>query len=60
LGYFKIKAKTDLQTAPVGTRIDESDFSTLLDNGEFVQLEYMEEEDKVIEPYTVNPGIWIR
>lgn len=58
MGYFLVKAKTNLKTAPVGTRIEESDFSSLTDDGEFVQLEYIEEEDKKVEPYIVKPGLW--
>lgn len=42
----------------MGDRIEESDFSSLTDDGDFVQLEYIEEEDKKAEPYNVTPGLW--
>lgn len=58
MGFFRVKAKTNLKEAKIGDRIDESDFSSLTDDGEFVQLEYIEEDEKKIEPYYVKPGIW--
>jgi SpoVK/Ycf46/Vps4 family AAA+-type ATPase len=58
VGFFKVKSKTNLNNIEVGHRIEESDFSTLTDSGEFVQLEYVEEDEKKIEPYYVKPGLW--
>lgn len=40
-----------------GDRLEESDFATLTPEGEFVQLEYIEEEFKQTF-YTVKPGVW--
>lgn len=57
MGHFKIKAKNKLEDMKVGDQISESDFATLTPSGEFVQLEYIEDEDK-LEPYKVKPGIW--
>lgn len=58
MGHFLVKSKIDLRSAAVGTRIDESDFSMSTSDDQFVQLEYIEEEDKKAEPYIVKPGIW--
>jgi SpoVK/Ycf46/Vps4 family AAA+-type ATPase len=57
MGHFLIKAKKKLSDLPIGERIEESDFASILPDGSFVQLEYIESEDK-IEPYKVKPGIW--
>lgn len=41
----------------IGDSISESDFATLTPNGQFVQLEYVEDQTTK-EPYVVKPGIW--
>ena len=41
----------------IGDQISESDFATILPDGSFVQLEYIEEESKP-DPYLVKPGIF--
>lgn len=57
MGFFKIKAKTNLSTMDIGAVISESDFATLTPDGQFVQLEYVEEDLK-LEPFRVKPGLW--
>jgi len=56
--YFKVKKITDLDKVKVGEELPTSDFATLTPKGKFVQLEYVEAENRKIEPYKVNPGIW--
>lgn len=58
MGFFKVQKKTNLVEAKVGDVIPESDFSTLLENGEFVQLEYIEEDERKPDPFIVKPGVW--
>lgn len=57
MGFFKIKAKNKLSDMNVGDVINESDFATITPEGTFVQLEYVEDENKR-EPYDIKPGIW--
>src|SRR6185436_2983907 len=57
MGHFKIKAKNKLSDMKIDDILSESDFATLTPTGEFVQLEYIEDDEK-LEPYNVKPGIW--
>lgn len=57
MGKFKTKAITKMDDLKVGDEFEESDFSTLTPSGNFVQLEYVEEE-KVIEN-DVSPGTYV-
>ncbi len=57
MGHFKVKAITNVDDLKIGQIISESDFASLTPKGNFFQLEYVEDEDKV-EPYKVRPGIW--
>lgn len=57
MGYFKVLAKTKLDDLPIDSVINESDFASLTPEGTFVQLKYIEDEDK-ITPYEVKPGTW--
>ena len=56
-GKFKVKSKVNLDQCEVGAELPESDFCTLTPSGNFVQLEYIEEESKP-RSITVKPGIW--
>jgi len=58
-GYFKVKAKNKISEMNIGDVINESDFSTLTPDGNFVQLEYIEYDEKAIQQYEVTPGIWV-
>jgi len=58
MGYFTIKAKTNLEEMKVGERISESDFSILTQDNTFVQMEFHEEDEDNIEKYDVSPGVW--
>lgn len=55
--HFKVKKMTNVDDLKVGDEIPTSDFATLTPKGNFLQLEYIEEDTKV-EPYIVKPGIW--
>lgn len=57
MGHFKIISKVKLAELPLDTRIEESDFASLTDDGTFVQLKYHEDQDK-IEEYHVKPGMF--
>ena len=56
-GYFKVKSKKNLDELVLGDRIEESDFATLTQSGNFVQLEYVE-NDEEIRNHEVSPGVW--
>lgn len=56
MGKFKVSKITDLKSATLGQEFDESDFSCILENGEFVQMSY--EEEDTLDSYEVKPGIW--
>lgn len=58
MGYFKVKSKVKLDELELGSRIEESDFSSITPSGNFVQLEYVE-DDKNLRSYVVKPGIWV-
>lgn len=57
MGVFHVKSKVKLADLNVGDTIQESDFATMTPEGNFVQLEYKEDESKP-EPFIVKPGIW--
>lgn len=56
-GKFKVKAVTNLDNVTVGQEIQESDYSTLTPNGNFVQLEYQEDQE-IENTYKIEPGIY--
>lgn len=56
-GKFKVKSVTNLDEMKIGDIVPESDFASVTPNGNFVQLEYIEEE-KEIQTQTVYPGIY--
>lgn len=56
-GHFRVKSKLNLDRVELGQQIPESDFCTLTPEGNFVQLEYIEEPEKKQE-FPVKPGIW--
>ena len=58
-GFFTIKSKVSLDDLEIGSRISESDYSTLTPNGTFVQLEYHEADETNLKDYIVKPGIWV-
>lgn len=57
MGKFKVKAKNNLASMNIGDEISESDFATLTPDGQFVQLEYIEDQDSS-DMYEVHPGIF--
>lgn len=57
--HFIFKSRRQLKDLKEGDRIEESDFSTLDEEGNFYQFEHKEvEEDLKREPYPVKPGIF--
>jgi SpoVK/Ycf46/Vps4 family AAA+-type ATPase len=57
MGHFLVKKVTALDDVKEGDRIEESDFSTLTDKGNFVQMEY-KEDDEIIHGEIAKPGIF--
>jgi ATP-dependent 26S proteasome regulatory subunit len=57
MGYLRLKGKTKLDDLEMGGRIEESDFSTLTDAGNFCQFEYVD-EDTAIVGEIAKPGIY--
>jgi hypothetical protein len=57
MGHLVLKAKTHLDNLEVGGKIEESDFSTLTEQGNFCQFEYVEDED-VAHGEIAKPGIF--
>jgi SpoVK/Ycf46/Vps4 family AAA+-type ATPase len=57
MGYLKLKAKTKLDDMEVGARLEESDFSSLTDSGNFCQFQYIEEDEEVVGEIA-KPGIF--
>lgn len=55
-GFFRVKKITDLNTAKEGDIFHESDFSCIVGDNKFLQMEYVEEEQ--LEKYVVKPGLW--
>lgn len=56
--FFRVKKITDLNKVDENTVFPTSDFASITGDNKFVQLEYVEGEDKKLEPYKVYPGIW--
>ena len=50
MGKFVIKSKKTVDEMKVGDELSESDFAMLSTTGQFVQMEYIEDEDKIV-PY---------
>lgn len=57
MGRFLVKANRPLSDLKVGEILEESDFAQMCPDGQFVQLEYQETENKR-DPYIVTPGLW--
>lgn len=58
MGHFKLKSKINLNNLEEGAVLQESDFSTVTPEGNFLQFEYVNEDDKVRTPTIVKPGIY--
>lgn len=57
MGKYKLKKRTDLSKMSDTDELPESDFACITPDGNFVQLEYIEEEAE-IKPYIVKPGLF--
>lgn len=58
-GYFTVSSKVKLEELELGSRISESDYSTLTGNGTFVQLQYHEAPEDGLPDFIVKPGIQV-
>ena len=56
MGKFSISKITNLNDSKVGDQFEESDFSAITENGNFVQMSYKDEDE--LDTYEVKPGIW--
>lgn len=57
MGYFKLTSKLRLDDLNIGDVIQESDFSSVTPTGNFIQMEYISEEN-TLPPYPVTPGVF--
>lgn len=57
MGHFVVSKITNLNEVKLGDQIEESDFSTLTDNGNFVQLKYVE-DDEISHGEIAKPGVF--
>ncbi len=57
MGFFTVQSITNLDEVKVGDRIEESDFSTLTDKGNFCQLKHHENEE-IVHGEVAKPGIF--
>ena len=57
MGYFTVESITNLDDVKKGDRVEESDFSTLTDKGNFVQLKHHEDEE-IVHGEVAKPGIF--
>ena len=58
MGHFKVKSKINLDLVEVGHVISESSYATLTPEGNFVQLDYIQDSDYNSRKYKVEPGIF--
>lgn len=57
MGYFKVKSIKSIPLLKEGDSIPESDYS-ISNNDQFIQFEYIEDEDKKLDPVEAKPGIY--
>lgn len=57
-GHFTVSSKVLLSSLELGTRLSESDYSTLTPDGYFVQLRYHEPAEMELPEFEVKPGVW--
>jgi len=55
-GKFNLFSRVNLDEAPIGTEFQESDFASVTPDGNFVQLKYIEDEDRKV--VKVCPGLY--
>jgi ATP-dependent 26S proteasome regulatory subunit len=58
MGHFIFKSRKKLSELKEGEQINESDFATLDDAGNFYQFQYIDTEEDARAPYDVKPGIY--
>jgi ATP-dependent 26S proteasome regulatory subunit len=58
MGKFQVSSVINLEDVKEGQEFAESDFAAQTPSGKFVQMKYIDEEDKKLEPYIVKAGIW--
>lgn len=57
MGHFKLKGKRSLDDLTSEDIISESDFCTITPQGNFIQLQYVDTEERT-EEYEVKPGVF--
>jgi ATP-dependent 26S proteasome regulatory subunit len=57
MGHLRLKAITKLDEMKIGDKLEESDFSSLTEQGNFCQFEFVEDEE-VVEGEVAKPGIY--
>lgn len=56
-GHFKVTSKIKLSELSKGDRIEESDFASMTDDGQFIQMEYVSPEESM-EMVDAKPGVY--
>lgn len=56
-GFFRVTHKTRLSELNIGDRVEESDFASMTDDGQFVQMEYVSPEDAMTK-IEAKPGVY--
>ena len=56
-GHFKVTSKVKLSELNKGDRIEESDFASMTDDGQFIQMEYVSPEESM-EMVDAKPGVY--
>lgn len=56
-GHFKVISKVKLSELEKGDRIEESDFASMTDDGQFIQMEYISAEESM-EMVDAKPGVY--
>lgn len=58
MGHFVCKYKKNLDDIKIGEKLQESDYATITEKGQFVQFKYVEDPDENSTNYPVKAGIW--
>lgn len=58
MGKFKVSSVINLEEVSEGQEFAESDFAAQTPSGKFVQMKYIDEDEKKLEPYKVKAGVW--
>jgi SpoVK/Ycf46/Vps4 family AAA+-type ATPase len=59
MGKFKVTKITKISDMNMGDELPESDYSVLSLNDQFIQMEYIEEDEDKVKPMDVHPGLFV-